>query len=139
MPTLNEFSKFYEYFDDAVKSLGDAFMPAKKVIKDIFIAKIISQNFQDVVKNECSSDPLRFPNYNAVFVKAYSLLLDAKNASATIGWYNQSMASVASKAQEVTIHNKNLAKRKLSGEQSDRNKLAKMINSQVSRVSDKSK
>jgi hypothetical protein len=70
MPTLQEFSNYYEEFDDAVKSLGDTFMPAKKVVKEIFIAKIIPQNFQDVVKNECSSDPLHFQNYNTVFVKA---------------------------------------------------------------------
>jgi hypothetical protein len=138
MPTLQEFSNYYEEFDDAVKSLGDTFMPAKKVVKEIFIAKITPQNFQDVIKNECSSDPLHFQNYNTVFVKAYSLLLDAKNASATIGWYNQSRASVASKTQEVTIHNKNPAKRKSSEEHSDSNKLAKMTNPQVSKVADKS-
>jgi len=65
-------------------------------------------------------------------------LLDAKNASATIGWYNQSKALVASKAQENTIHSKNPAKRKSSEEHSVSTKFAKVINPQESKVADRS-
>jgi hypothetical protein len=37
-PTSEEIAKFYEDFEDAVISLGIAFKPENKVIKDIFIA-----------------------------------------------------------------------------------------------------
>jgi hypothetical protein len=88
------------------------------------------------LRNECSTQGA-FPNYSMVFVREYSLLMNAENTSATIGWYNQSVASVASKAQVATIHNNNLVKRKHSGDQPDRKKFTKLINPPVVGVSDK--
>ena len=37
------------------------------------------------------------------FINAYQLLEDAKSTSATIGWYNQLVAPVVSKAKDNTI------------------------------------
>ena len=38
--TSDEFLKFYEDFDVAVRSLRVSFKPSNKVVKEIFIAKI---------------------------------------------------------------------------------------------------
>ena len=123
-PNLNELTKFYEDFDMTVKSLGITFKPGNKLIKEIFIAKIRPISFQDVVKNECYAYHGHYPDYCSVFVRAYELLRDAKNTSTTIGWY-QSVAPV--KAHGVTIQNNNQVKRKLSNDQRDHSKVAKVV------------
>ena len=122
-PALEEFSQFYEEFEDAVLSLGVQFKPENKVIKDIFISKIKPASFQDLVKNETATRG-QFPTFTTVFVRAYNLLLDAKNTSATVGWYNQTIVPlVASKAKENVIQIDN--KRKYSGPQPEKSKFIK--------------
>ena len=46
---------------------------------------------------------------------------------ASIGWYNQSLASGASKAHGSIIHSKNQVKRKFSGDQRDHPKMTKLV------------
>jgi hypothetical protein len=101
-PTSEELSKFYEDFEEAFISLGNKFKPEKKVIKDIFVSKFKPSSFQQVIKNETGIKEI-YPDFTTVFVKAYHILLDAKNASATVGWYNQTVAPVASMIQVVII------------------------------------
>ena len=60
-------------------------------------------------------------------MRAYEILRDSKNTSASIGWYNQSLASGASKAHGSIIHSKNQVKRKFSGDQRDHPKMTKLV------------
>jgi hypothetical protein len=132
--TSEELSTFYEEFEDTVISLGNQFKPDKKIIKEIFISKIKPSSFQQAVRNETGTKEL-FPDFTTVFVKAYKLLMDAKNASATVGWYNQTIvAPVASQAKEI-YNKESKIKRKFSGEESEKNKLNK-VNPSVSRLAD---
>ena len=102
-PTSEELSKFYEDFEDAVISLGNSFKPENKVFKEIFVSKIKPWDFQRIVENETITKEV-FPIYSAVFVKAYEILEAVKNTSATIGWYNQLVAPVASKVKDNSIN-----------------------------------
>ena len=55
VPTLEEFSKFYEEFEEAVLSLGVQFKPENKVVREIFVSKIKPERFQEVVKHETAT------------------------------------------------------------------------------------
>ena len=135
-PTSEELSKFYDDFGDAVLSLGTVFRPDNKVIKEIFISKMKPEEFQKIVKNETMTKEI-FPNYTTVFIKAYNILEDAKNTSATIGWYNQLVAPVASKAKD-NIVNTNQNKRLFSTVHQEKSSSV-VINPKASGSGDRSK
>ena len=67
------------------------------------MSKIKRLDFQRIVNNETITKEI-FPTYSTVFVMAYEILEAVKNTSATIGWYNQLVAPVASKAKDNTIN-----------------------------------